>query len=137
MRMLDIALFLLVFNVVLSFTMNEGLFSNDKFAAVNPTIDRGYASSLNQTNITTGSSAFDPFGFTQATAFFTTTLNSVTFVTTTIYGATTALPAVIAQAMGGSPEANTLGGILAIAVWSVYLIGLMQFVRGVGTKGMD
>lgn len=137
MRMIDIALFLLIFNVLLSFTMENNMFSNDKFAAADPTIDPGYADSLNQSNVETGSAAFDPFGFTQATAFFTTTLNSVIFVTTTIFAATTALPTVIAQVMGGSPEANAIASMLALAIWSVYLIGLMQFVRGVGTKGMD
>jgi hypothetical protein len=137
MRMIDIALFLLIFNVLLSFVMAEGLFENEKFAAADPMIDSGYADSLNQSNITSGTAGFDPFGFTTATSFFTTTLNAVGFVVTTIYGATTALPAVISQVMGGSAEANSLGSMIAIAIWGVYLIGLMQFVRGVGTKGMD
>jgi hypothetical protein len=137
MRMIEIAIFLLIFNVFISYSVNNNLFANDKFGSANPSIDDSYLESLNQSNTSSGSVGFDPFGFTQATSFFTTTLNAVTFVISTIYGATIALPSVMGQMLGGSPEAISIGFMLAFPIWAVYLIGLMQFLRGVGTKGMD
>ncbi len=135
MRMIEIALFILIFNVAVSFAVTNNLYSNEMFGGFNPQLSNTYTDSLNQT--TQPVITYDPFGFTAATNFIGTTIAGFTQILDVMYGATIGVGDTFGKMMGGTSEAHSIATMLAFPIWVIYIIGFAQFLRGVGAKGMQ
>ena len=135
MRMYEIALFMLIFSVILSFVQVQGLFGNARFGVSEIPTENELINRLNQSQ--QGTSEYDPFGFQDATAFIGATIHGLQQVAYILYGATLGIGSTIGEVLGGSDAAHSVAAIIALPIWMVYLLALMQFIRGTGTKGMD
>ena len=135
MRIYEIALFMLLVNVLIAFSANQDLFSNSKFIGTTGTYDSDLIGGLNIS--AQNESGYRPFGGTESTNFILATLTALGNVVDIIWRSTVGLQYTLTQFMGGSAAAASVAWVIAIPVWLVYIFAIAQFLRGVGGKSIQ
>ena len=135
MRVYDIALFILLVNVISGFTVSQGLFSNEKFGTGGPIEDEDLTESLNLT--AQDETGWKPFGGLPVFNFILSTLSALGNVVDIIWTAVFGLQPLVAQFLGGGAAANNVAWLITMPAWLVYIFAIAQFLRGIGAKGME
>lgn len=136
MRIYDIALFMLLVNVTMAFTVNQGLFESSRFGSAIPLApDQELIGKLNASE--QNATGWLSFGSSDATAFILQTLSALLNIVDIIWSSTFGIPWTITEFLGGSSAASAIGWLVGIPMWAVYIFAIAQFLRGVGAKGME
>lgn len=135
MRIYDIALFMLLLNVVLAFTANQQIFSNSKFGGQLPGYDPHMITDFNISEV--NESGYKPFGESSGTSFILSTLTALGNVVDIFWRSTLGLQPSVAQMLGGDSAANDVAWLLAAPSYLVYFFAIAQFLRGWGAKGAE
>lgn len=135
MRAYDIALFLLVFNIVLATTNELEIFDNSKFSHKTLQADNDYIQNVNAS--ADEATGFSIYGLQEIWQYLANVLSPVAQVISIVGKSTVMVNYLIADILGNTTEAQQIGNLLAIPIYIVYLAGLWQFIRGTGFRGMD